>query len=84
MPASRPMRRSNLLLIAVEGVEEALHFRRKWSEGGVLAQKKAQVMSVIVCPQQLTALCDTCEPCTFTPRNCHFIGAELARLPETG
>jgi hypothetical protein len=36
------------------------------------------------CSQQLTALCDTCETCTFISRICRFIGAELARLPETG
>src|SRR6266576_4807186 len=41
-------------------------------------------MSVIACSQQLTALCDTCKTCTFIPRICQFIGAELARLPETG
>jgi len=41
-------------------------------------------MSVIACSQQLTALCDTCETWTFIPRICHFNGAELARLPDTG
>jgi hypothetical protein len=36
------------------------------------------------CSQQFTALCDTFETCTFIPRTCLVIGAEIARLTETG
>jgi hypothetical protein len=41
-------------------------------------------LSVMAALNKLTALCDTCETGTFIPRIFHFIGAELALLPETG
>jgi hypothetical protein len=41
-------------------------------------------MIVIACSQQLTALCDISETCTFIPKTYLVIGAELARRRETG
>jgi hypothetical protein len=69
-----------------DGLKRARSWKRRiqpkeaYSSPGLLYSEA----SANACSQPLTALCDTCETCTFIPRICHFIGAELVRLAETG